>query len=275
MAPKKDKQKESASQPKPPQSLRALPSSMNPVKPESPSQIVPFPGCSPIQVSNRFSSLGTTVGQIRPNYHSALVSSYDPFQIIPSVAQSSQSPTSSRKSSPYLPKDKSHLFIIEQVYDGIPDPITIVRSYFPSNCHFLPPCPYKNLQYYRDLLYETGSVEIKPIKDREKPHIILYHSLYIHKIISQEEFSCHPYELKHLQSTHPYNYADYIEAWNKNLNKNKTIIKSQREEDVASIALEVDVVSIVLKEDVVFISLEKDVVLTAMEDVVFAVPKQS
>ncbi|CAL9021171.1 unnamed protein product, partial [Prunus brigantina] len=181
------------------------------VKTESSSQLVPFPGCSLIQVSNRFTSLGTTVGQIRPNYQSALVSSYDPFQITPPVAQSSQSPSIPlQKSSPYLPKDKSHLFIIEPIYDGITDPITIVNKYFPPNSHFLPPSPYKNLSYYRDILVETKSVEIKPIKDREKPHIILYHS---HQIISQEEFSSHPYELKHLRSTHPYNYADYIEAW--------------------------------------------------------------
>ncbi|KAI5322834.1 hypothetical protein L3X38_031906 [Prunus dulcis] len=33
--------------------------------------------------------------------------------------------------------------------------------------------------------------------------------------MSQEEFNRHPYELKHLQSTHPYNYADYVEEWYK------------------------------------------------------------
>ncbi|CAL2277302.1 unnamed protein product [Prunus armeniaca] len=217
MAPKKDKQKEPvtnpSSQPSQPKPFRILQPSMNPVKTESPSQLVPFPGCSPIQVSNRFSSLGATVGQIRPNCQSALVASYDPFQIIPPVAQSSQSSTPLPKSSPYVPKDKSHLFIIEPIYDGISDPITIVKSYFPPNCHFLPSSPYKNLSFYRDILVKTKSVEIKPIKDRENPHIILYHSLYIHQILSQEEFNRHPYELKHLQSTHPYNYVDYIEAW--------------------------------------------------------------
>ncbi|KAI5314567.1 hypothetical protein L3X38_043743 [Prunus dulcis] len=131
MAPKKDKQKESTSQLKPTQSsqsLRTLLSLMNPVKSESPSHIIPFPRCSPVQVSNRFSTLGATVGQGRPNYQSALISSYDPFHIIPPVAQSSQSSSPLRKSYPYLPKDKSHLFIIEPVYDGIFDPITIVIS---------------------------------------------------------------------------------------------------------------------------------------------------
>ncbi|CAL8991159.1 unnamed protein product [Prunus brigantina] len=91
---------------------------MNPIKNESPSHIVPYPGHSPITVANRFSSLGTTVGQIRPNYQSALVFRYDPFQV--------ETPS---------------------------------------------------LKYYRDILNETQSVEIKPIKDKNQPHIILYHSL--------------------------------------------------------------------------------------------------
>ncbi|BBH09222.1 Plant protein of unknown function D, partial [Prunus dulcis] len=47
----KEKQKES-------QSFRALPASMNPVKTESSSKIVPFLGCSRIQISNRFTPLG-------------------------------------------------------------------------------------------------------------------------------------------------------------------------------------------------------------------------
>ncbi|CAL9011728.1 unnamed protein product [Prunus brigantina] len=77
----------------------------------------------------------------------------------------------------------------------------------------MPPSPYKSLKYYRDILLETQSVEIKPIKDRDHPEIILYHSLYIHKVMSQESFSSHPYQLKTLQSKLQYNYSDYIEAW--------------------------------------------------------------
>ncbi|KAI5338513.1 hypothetical protein L3X38_017784 [Prunus dulcis] len=131
-----------------------------------PASIVPYAGHPPVPVipiANRFTSLGTpigsTVGPIRPNYQSALVSDYDPFAIVPPVApiaQTSQSSTQFRKSSPYFPKDKVNLFIIEPLYEGISDPITI---------------------------------------------------------ISQAEFSPHPYELKYLKSTHPYTYADYIDAW--------------------------------------------------------------
>ncbi|KAI5337246.1 hypothetical protein L3X38_016515 [Prunus dulcis] len=37
---------------------------MSQTKYEPPSQIIPFPGCSPIQISNRFANLGATVGQV-------------------------------------------------------------------------------------------------------------------------------------------------------------------------------------------------------------------
>ncbi|BBH03941.1 hypothetical protein Prudu_014945 [Prunus dulcis] len=165
MAPKKDKNKEPASQPKP-------------------SQSQPKP--SQLQHSR------STIGQIRPSYQSTLVASYDPFSVDvpagPSVAP--------KKTSPYLPKSQSHLFVIEPLYDVHHNPVEIVKHYFPPGFHYMPSSPYKSPKYYRDILLETKSVEIKPIKDRDHPEIILYHSLYIHQIISQEAFSSRPYELK-------------------------------------------------------------------------------
>ena len=157
MAPKKDKQKAVASQPKLPkspkstqssQSLRVLPSSMSQPKPELPRQIVPYPGhpplsvATPISVANRFSSLGSTVGQIRPSYQSTLISSYDPFAVEipagPSVVH--------KKSSPYLPKSNSHLFVIESVYDIHANPAEIAKHYFPPGFHYMPQSPYKSLK---------------------------------------------------------------------------------------------------------------------------------
>ena len=55
---------------------------MSQAKQESPAQILPFQGFSPIQISNRFANLGATVGQVRPSFQSALISSHDPFQDI-------------------------------------------------------------------------------------------------------------------------------------------------------------------------------------------------
>ncbi|KAI5352722.1 hypothetical protein L3X38_005614 [Prunus dulcis] len=183
---------------------------MSQAKFEPPSQIVPFPGCSPIQISNRFANLGATVGQVRPSFQSALISSHDPYQ---DIAITNPPVVSYLKTSPYMVKSHSHLFVIESKYNSIANPITIAKSYFPPNSHFIPPAPFKNLKYYRDILHETHSITIKPIKDRENPHIILYHSLYIHQIINENEWSSHPYDLKVIQSELQYNYYDYIEAW--------------------------------------------------------------
>ncbi|CAL9004302.1 unnamed protein product [Prunus brigantina] len=66
-----------------------------------PFTLTPYPGHTPIPVmSNRFSPLGSTVAPIRPNYQSALVSSYDPFQL---------PPTATPMSSPFFPKTSPYL----------------------------------------------------------------------------------------------------------------------------------------------------------------------
>ncbi|KAI5317105.1 hypothetical protein L3X38_036812 [Prunus dulcis] len=183
---------------------------MSQAKYEPPSQIIPFPGCSSIQISNRFANLGATIGQVRPSFQYALISSHDPFQ---DIAVTNPPVASYHKTSPYMVKSHSHLFVIESKYNSIANPITIAKSYFPPNSHFIPLAPFKNLKYYRHILHETHSITIKPIKDRENPHIILYHSLYIHQIINENEWSSHPYDLKVLQSELQYSYCDYIEAW--------------------------------------------------------------
>ncbi|CAL8162050.1 unnamed protein product [Prunus armeniaca] len=115
MVGRKDKQKENQSQPS--QLPRILPALMSQKmvktecscsslpKPESPSLVVPYPGFSPIPVVNRYSPLGTTVGQFHPNYQSALVSSYDPFQLSSTATPVSSYP----KSSPYVHKSSSNL----------------------------------------------------------------------------------------------------------------------------------------------------------------------
>ncbi|CAL8167535.1 unnamed protein product [Prunus armeniaca] len=97
-------------------------------KPESPSSIVPYPSFSPIPVVNRYSPLGTTVGQFRPNYQSALVSSYDPFQLSSTATPISSYP----KSSPYVHKSSSNLFIIEPHIPEIMSPAMIAKEHFPS-----------------------------------------------------------------------------------------------------------------------------------------------
>lgn len=209
---RKDKQKEvsqNPSQSSHQQSPRILPPSMSQDKNESLSQIVPYPGCSPIQISNRFSSLGATVGQIRLSFQSTLVSSHDPFQ----STKFTPLAVSYQKTSPYMIRSNSHIFIVESKYDSIANPVTNAKSYFPPLSHSIPQAPFKNLKFYTDILYETQSIGIKPIRDKDNPQIILYHSIYIHRILNEHEWNSHPYDLKVLQSDLQYSYYDYIDAW--------------------------------------------------------------
>ncbi|CAL9004305.1 unnamed protein product, partial [Prunus brigantina] len=97
MAPKKDKQKESAKQPKSSQSLRILPPSMSQNKPETPRQLIPYPSCTPISVAppisvaNQFSAL---VDRIAKYVYNDL-----PEDPIPRPRQRPTSPADSIRSS--------------------------------------------------------------------------------------------------------------------------------------------------------------------------------
>ncbi|CAL9010817.1 unnamed protein product [Prunus brigantina] len=158
----------------------------------------------------RFHS-GSTVTPTRPNYQSALVSSYDPFQLPPTAT-----PMSSQffpKSSPYVLKNTANLFILEPHIHKSMSPAQIAEHHFPTNFHYLPHSPYKSLKFYREILHETKSVEIKPIRDKTDPTKIICHSLYIHRVLSQKDWGPRPHELRTLPSKFQYNYADYVEAW--------------------------------------------------------------
>ncbi|CAL9004308.1 unnamed protein product [Prunus brigantina] len=158
----------------------------------------------------RFHS-GTTIAPMRPNYQSALVSSYDPFQLPPTAT-----PMSSQffpKSSPYVLKHTANLLILEPHISKSMSPAHIAEHHFPLNFHYLPHSPYKSLKFYREILHETQSVEIKPIRDKTDPTKIIYHSLYIHRVLSQKDWGSRPHELITLPSKYQYNYADYVESW--------------------------------------------------------------
>lgn len=124
---------------------RKLPSWLTTVK-NTPSEIIPFPGNPPLQVINRFSPLGSTTSHPRPNYLSALVSSYDPFQV--TTHSHTQSPVNYTKTSPYLQRSNTRLFMIERCYNHLADPVKMAKAYLPPNRHFIPPHPQKSLQYY-------------------------------------------------------------------------------------------------------------------------------
>ncbi|CAL2257314.1 unnamed protein product [Prunus armeniaca] len=92
-------------------------------------------------------------------------------------------------------------------------PAMIALNHFPPGFHYLPHSPYKSLKFYREILHETKSVDIKPIRDKIDPQKIIYHSLYIYQVLSQKSWGAHPYELRTLPSKLQYNYADYVESF--------------------------------------------------------------
>lgn len=61
-------------------------------------------------------------------------------------------------------------------------------QYFPPGWHFAPFSPYKSLHFYKDILVQTESVQIKAIYDRTDQTKVIYHSLYIKKIIIMSEW---------------------------------------------------------------------------------------
>ncbi|CAL2240849.1 unnamed protein product [Prunus armeniaca] len=140
----KDKHKEQYSQQMP----RILPASMSQksIKNEpstssfpklEPSTIVPSPGLSPIPIDNRFSPLGSTLSQMRPNYQSALTSTYDPLAL-PSTATPLSSSTFRPRSSPYISKSSANLFIIEPHVSTSISPATLASNHFPPGFHYMP-----------------------------------------------------------------------------------------------------------------------------------------
>ena len=155
---------------------KSIKTSSSPVKPESPeskSNIVPYTGHSPIDLVNHYSalgstplapytSLGSTLSQIKPNYQSVLVNQYDPYKTDPSFKPL----VNYKKSSPYFHRDEHFLFHVEPSMSHITNPISLVKYYFGPNSHYL---PGKTLAFYKDILYKSESLSIKPIYDPKDP----------------------------------------------------------------------------------------------------------
>ncbi|CAL2257316.1 unnamed protein product [Prunus armeniaca] len=155
---------------------RILPASLSPYSVQNepasssfpklePAALTPYPGMSPIPIDNKFNPLGSTLGQMRPNYQSVLASSYDPYPLPPNTSPLSSS-TFRPRSSPYVSKCTTNLFVFEPHIPASTSPATIALNHFPPGFHYLPHSPYKSLKYYREILLETKSVDIKPIRDK-------------------------------------------------------------------------------------------------------------
>ena len=116
--------------------------------------------------------------------------------------------------SEYTETSEETLFYIEPFMKPSNNPIKLAAQFFPPGWHFVPLAPYKSLSYYKEILFQTDSVSIKPIMDRRDESKVLYHSIYIKQIISQEKWHSHPSDLQLLTTSNDhFCYYDYMNAW--------------------------------------------------------------
>ena len=86
-------------------------------------------------------------------------------------------------------------------------------QFFPPVWHFTPDTPKKSLSFYKDILVSTYFILMKTIYDRVDQTKIIFHSIYIKKVISMAEWGSHPSDLQTLPNHDiPYYYHDYIKV---------------------------------------------------------------
>ena len=96
----------------------------------------------------------------------------------------------------------------------IKDPLKLATNYFPLNFHWILEYNGKNLSYYSTILFHEKLVLIKSIPDKIDKSKIIYHSVFILNVITEEKWGFRPVAIKPLpNSAIPYSYHDYIQAW--------------------------------------------------------------
>jgi len=138
---------------------------------------------SPVQMVNRFTTLGSTISP-RPSFQSTLISPpspYDPFEGIKPQKLFIRYP----KTSPYHAKEPPHnLFIIEPDFSHLKSLEAISKAYLPPRWHFPAIHPDRAIEFYRNVLLETKSIQINPIPCQRTPGKVIFHSLFIMKFVS-------------------------------------------------------------------------------------------
>ena len=96
----------------------------------------------------------------------------------------------------------------------IKDPLKLATNYFPLNFHWILEYNGKNLSYYSAILFHEKLVLIKSIPDKIDKSKIIYHSVFILNVITEEKWGFRPVAIKPLpNSAILYSYHDYIQAW--------------------------------------------------------------
>ena len=174
----------------------------------SPKPLAKQEPASLVDIANRFTALGTIPKQ---NYSTVLASSYDPYVIVPVKTTFSRNPNASQ----YVSKQyRQKMFSIEPNRALTKDPLKLATSYFPWNFHWIPEHIGKDLRYHSAILFHEKSIFIKPISDKVDTSKIIYHSVILLDIVTEEKWGLNPASTKPLPGwTTPYSYHDYIHAW--------------------------------------------------------------
>ena len=174
--------------------------------------IVKMEPVSPLKIVNCFTPLGTIP---KLNYSSVLASSYDPYAL--TIVNQPVKPTFPKTSnaSQYVKKQcLQNLFSIESNRASITDPFRLATSYFLPKFHWIPEHSEKTVQYYYDILRHEKSITIKAIPDKSNTSKIIYHSVFLNSIISEEMWGPNLASTRMLPTSPiPYSYHDYLTAW--------------------------------------------------------------
>jgi hypothetical protein len=164
-------------------------------------------------LANRFAPFSS---KYPVSYSSTLAAPYDPFA---DVSQKPRVPgTAYNKPSAYMILPFSqYLFSIELEHSNVKSASELALSYLPHGFHWIPEHLLKSFAFYSNILTQTKSINIKPIFCQTSvPKKIIYHSVYLHKVISEKEWGGHPSSLRTLEGFKiPFSYYDYVDAWSK------------------------------------------------------------
>jgi hypothetical protein len=105
-----------------------------------------------------------------------------------------------------------YLFSIEKNHYHNKSPKELALSYFPPDFHWIPEHPQKNLDYYTNILFQTGSICFHPIYSKTSDSLIVRGNIaYFVKFIHEKDWGLHPSTLRpFVNSDIPYSYYDYI-----------------------------------------------------------------
>ena len=92
------------------------------------------------------------------------------------------------------------MFSIEPNRAMIKDPLKLATGYFPQNFHWIPEHISKDLRYYSAILFHEKSIFIKPIHDKADTSKVIYHSVLLLDIVTEEKWGLSPASTKPLPS---------------------------------------------------------------------------